>query len=73
MKLIPKKDPQKINYKIWNEHTPAENTLEVWDGEALWGGEERDRMLLVLVYNTGLEHFVKMLPEESKKELKELI
>ena len=73
MALIPKKDPQLLSCKDWDEHTPYENKLELIDGEALWGGEERDRMLLALVYNTGLEHFVKILPKESREILKELL
>ncbi|MBE3101806.1 MAG: hypothetical protein IMZ47_05995 [Firmicutes bacterium] len=73
MKLIPKRESQLLTCEAWDEYTPYENKLELIDGEALWGGEERDRMLLALVYNTGLEHFVRMLPEESRKILQELL
>lgn len=73
IKLIPKKAAQKVSFEIWNEYTPYENKLELIDGEALWGDEQRDRMLLMLVYNTGLEYFVNLLPDESKSILKELI
>lgn len=73
MELTPKKEPQLLTYEIWDEYSPYENKLELIDGEALWGGEERDRMLLALVFNTGLEHFVKLLQEESRKIFKELL
>lgn len=71
--LNPLKEGQKVNYAIWEEYTPYENKLELIDGEALRGGEERDRMLLMLIYNVGLDHLVKMLPDESIKLLKELV
>lgn len=73
MELTPKKEPQLLTYEIWDEYSPYENKLELIDGEALWGGEERDRMLLALVFNTGLEHFVRLLQEESRKIFKELL
>ncbi len=71
--LVPKAKPQKLNVEQWDEVTPYENKMELINGEALWGGEERDRMLLGLVYNTGLEHFVNILPESSKEELKNIL
>lgn len=73
MQLIPKQKPQKLTALMWEEHTPYENKLELIDGEALWGGEERDRLLLALVYNVGLEHLVNMLPDESSKLLHDLV
>jgi hypothetical protein len=72
-KLIPKRYGQKLDCDTWDEYTPYENKLEIIDGEALWGDEQRDKMLLVLVYNMGLEHFVNMLPEQSKVILKALL
>lgn len=69
--LIPLKEPQRLKYKVWSEYTPEK--LELMDGEALYGGEQRDRMLLMLVYNTGLEHLIDMLPKESVEILKEIV
>lgn len=66
-------DPQKVNYVIWQKHTPYENKLELIDGECLWGGEERDKMTLMLIYNMGLEHLTQILPEESKVILRQLL
>lgn len=72
-KLVPRRAAQKVTYDIWNEYTPYENKLELDDGEALNGDEQRDRMLLMLVYNTGIEYFVNLLPDESKRILKQLL
>lgn len=72
MKLIPGLEPQKLTARLWEEHTPYENKLELADGEALWGGEERDRLLIALVYNVGLKHLVDILPDESKPVLCQL-
>ncbi|MDA8333405.1 MAG: hypothetical protein M0Z41_00180 [Peptococcaceae bacterium] len=73
MTLIPRKEPQRLTVDQWYEHTPYENKLELIDGEALWGDGQRDRMVMALVYNIGLEYFVGILPEESKRILKELL
>ena len=69
--LIPRKEPQRLRYGIWSEFTPEK--LELMDGEALCGGAQRDNMLLLLVFNTGLEHFIDILPAESVEILKEII
>jgi hypothetical protein len=61
-----------LTFEQWYEHTPAENKLELTDGDALWE-DERERMALALVYNMGMEYFVSILPEESKQALKELL
>lgn len=58
--IIPKLNPQKVNYSIWKRHTPYENKLELIDGECFWGDEQRDKMTLMLVYNMGLERFIQI-------------
>ncbi|MFU0827918.1 MAG: hypothetical protein ACFWTJ_10390 [Lachnoclostridium sp.] len=47
--------------------------LELFDGQALADLRERENMIIALIYNIGLKHFVKILPQESKAILKELI
>lgn len=69
--LMPRREPQRVRYGVWSQYTPEK--LELMDGEALWGGEQRDNMLMLLVFNTGLEHFIDMLPAESVEILKEII
>lgn len=71
--LVPKREPQKVSYDIWEIHTPGENKLELISGECLWGAGERDRMTLMLIYNMGLENLIKILPSESKQILKVLL
>lgn len=65
MKLVPTKDPQKLSFEIWDQSTPYENKLELIDENAFWSTEERDNLLLALVYNVGLQHFINILPVES--------
>lgn len=72
LNLIPKLKPQQLTYDTWQEHTPCENKLELIDGEALWDGEQRDRLLMALVYNVGLKHLVDILSDESKQALCQL-
>lgn len=73
MKLIPQHKGQKLNLAIWEQYTPAEMKFELAAGEAFWGGEERDKLLLMLIYNAGLEKVVELLPDESKETLHQLL
>lgn len=72
MNLIPRVESQKLTASMWETHTPSENKLELIEGEALWGGAERDRLLMALLYNVGLKHLVEILPSESKQSLCQL-
>ncbi len=72
MNLTPRIEPQRLTVSVWLDHTPGENKLELMDGEALYGGEERDKLLMALLYNIGFEHLLKILPLESKQLLTQL-
>ena len=72
MNLIPRLEAQKLTADSWLDHTPSENKLELDDGQACWGGEERDRLLLALLYNVGFEHLLTILPLESREILYQL-
>lgn len=72
MNLIPRVESQKLTASMWETHTPSENKLELIEEEALWGGAERDRLLMALLYNVGLKHLVEILPSESKQSLCQL-
>lgn len=72
MNLIPRMEAQKLTDSVWLDHTPGENKLELIDGQACWGGEERDRLLMALLYNIGFEHLLTILPVESRKILHQL-
>lgn len=67
--LIPKKEGQSIDYKTYEEYTPAENKLELMDGVFLPFNNEREKMLMLCLFNMGLQEFINILPQESKEEL----
>lgn len=71
--LIPKKEAQPINYEIYEGFTPGENKLELLSGVFLPFNNEREKMLLLCLYNMGLQEFVTILPQESKEELFHLL
>jgi hypothetical protein len=71
--LIPLKEPQRLTCEQWAQYTPYENKLELFDGQALADLRERENMIIALLYNIGLEHFIKILPQESKTILYELL
>jgi len=72
MDLIPRLESQKLVASRWETPTPPKNKFELSDGEAVWGGEERDRLLIALLYNIGLKHFLTIMPSESKHILYQL-
>ena len=51
--LIPKKEAQPINYKDYECYTPGENKLELLDGDFLPFNNEREKMLMLCLYNMG--------------------
>lgn len=71
--LIPKKNGQPINYKIYEEYTPGENKLEMAGGKFLPFDNDLEKMLVLCLYNMGLQEFINILPQESKKELLRLL
>ena len=71
--LVPLAEPQRLTCEQWAQYTPYESRLELFDGQALADLRERENMIIALIYNIGLKHFVKILPQESKAILKELI
>ncbi|MED3575846.1 hypothetical protein [Cytobacillus praedii] len=71
--LIPKKEAQPINYEIYEGFTPGENKLEMLRGNFLPFNDERRKMLMLCLYNMGLQEFVRTLPQESKEELFRLL
>jgi hypothetical protein len=71
--FTPLLEPQKINYESWEKYKHGEHKWEVLDGMD-WGNTvEREKLLLLLLYNTGLEATFKMLPSESKKIFRNLL
>ncbi|NMO75679.1 hypothetical protein [Terrilactibacillus tamarindi] len=67
--LIPKIEAQLINYKIYEEYTPTLNKLEFFQGVFLPFNNERQKMLMLCLFNMGIREFISILPQESKEEL----
>ncbi|MGG1289843.1 hypothetical protein ABE218_00325 [Bacillus smithii] len=71
MKMIPSKNPQPITYSQYERYTPEK--LELINRNLLGSEQERIELLLLLLYNVGLETFLQHLPEETISELKTLL
>ena len=73
--LIPERDPKRLDYETWNQHTSEEHKWELWDGIPFSSdGTQRDRLAVCLIFSVGLERLVtELLPEQSKKELLQLL
>ena len=70
--LIPKEEGQEMTLREWDTHTSNEHKWE-YDGTPFMDADERDRVMLGLVYSAGLKHLIDILPKESKEELIQLI
>ncbi len=66
MLLIPRLEGQLFTYEQWSENTPF-TPFELWDGMLFTNQNmiDGDRLLIGLLYISGLEHFLDLLPEES--------
>jgi len=71
--LIPKSEPQKMSFKEWDTHTSSEHKWEFYDGVPFSDCDERDRVMLGLIYSSGLKHLLEILPSKSKEELIKLL
>lgn len=71
--LIPQIEGQKMNSQEWNTHTASEHKWELLNGVPFGQEDERDRVLLGLIYTAGLKHLLEILPEESRRELMKLV
>lgn len=61
-KIKPDLKPQLVNYEMFCDYTPEK--LELLDGILLGDIEESKKLLLLLLYNIGLEEAVKLAPKE---------
>ncbi|ESU73438.1 hypothetical protein T260_02445 [Geobacillus thermopakistaniensis] len=71
MKIIPSRKPQPVTYSQYERYTPEK--LELVQGDLLWSDQERIDLLMLLLYNVGLEAFIQQLPPKSISELKSLL
>ncbi len=61
-KLIPALKQQLVNAGMFCDYTPEK--LELFDGIILGDIEESKKLLLLLLYNIGLEETVKLAPKK---------
>lgn len=73
MEMIPKAEPQKIPFQVFEKSIPNEGKWEWIDGELLFSDEEMRKVILMLVGQIGLKKWIDILPHESRDELKRLL
>ena len=73
MEMIPKAEPQKIPFQVFEKSIPNEGKWELIDGELLFSDEEMRKVILMLVSQIGLKKLIDILPHESRDELKRLL
>ncbi|GLH64479.1 MULTISPECIES: hypothetical protein [Bacillaceae] len=71
MDIVPAPKAKKITYSQYERYTPEK--LELVQGDLLWSEQERINLLLLLLYNVGLEAFLQHLPEKTIQELTSLL
>lgn len=71
--LVPELEGTEMTFQEWETHTSVEHKWEYYDGHPFGSRDERDKILLGLLYTCGLKHFLEILPQESKKLLIDLI
>lgn len=72
MEMIPKAEPQKIPFQVFEKSIPNEGKWELIDGELLFSDEEFRKVILMLVGQIGLK-LIDILPYESRDELERLL
>jgi hypothetical protein len=70
--LCPKIEGQVMTLQEWDTHTSINHKWE-YDGMPFLSEDQRDRVLLGLLYSSGLKHLLGILPVESKEELFKLV
>lgn len=71
--LVPRTLPQQMDLQEWDTHTSCEHKWEFYNDTPFGNADERDRVLIGLLYSAGFKHLLDILPAESKGELIELI
>ena len=71
--LIPKSEPQEMTSQEWDTHTSNEHKWEFFSGVPFGDCNQRDRVLLGLIYSAGLKHLLEILSSESKDALKQIL
>jgi hypothetical protein len=71
--LVPKMEGHEMTFQEWETHTSVEHKWEYFNGYPFGSADERDKILLGLLYTAGLKHFLEILPSESMTELIKLV
>jgi len=73
MEMMPKAEPQKIPFQVFEKSIPNEGKWEWIDGELLFSDEEMRKVILMLVSQIGLKKLIDILPHESRDELERIL
>lgn len=71
--LVPKAEHQELSLEDWDTHTSYEHKWEYYDSLPFGNKDEMDRVLMGLIYSSGFKNLIKILPDESKRDLFKLI
>ena len=71
--LVPRAEGQEMDLQEWDTHTSCEHKWEYYEGTPFGNPDERDRIMLGLIYSAGLKHLLEILPTESRQELIKLV
>ncbi|MGH4125302.1 MAG: hypothetical protein ACREV6_20495 [Clostridium sp.] len=71
--LVPKSEGQELDLRMWDTHTSCEHKWQYYDGVPFGNPDERDRVLMGLLYSMGFKHLLEILSQESKEELFKLV
>ncbi|WP_102398924.1 hypothetical protein [Haloimpatiens massiliensis] len=67
--LEPKAKGEEMDLQEWDTHTSCEHKWEYYEGSPFGNPDERDRVLIGLLYTCGFSHLLEILPQASKEEL----
>lgn len=71
--LTPKAESQEMTLQEWDTHTSNEHKWEYFNETPFGNPHERDRVMLGLIYSSGLKHLLDILPQESKEQIIKLV
>lgn len=71
--LVPRADGAELNVQEWDTHSSNEHKWGLWNGVPFTCEDERDRVLIGLLYSSGFKHLLEILPVESRNELVTLV
>ncbi len=71
--LVPKIEGRELTLQEWDTHTSSGHKWEYYNGSPFGQEDERDRVMLGLIYTAGLKHLLEILPDESRMELYKLV